>query len=265
MKYLVLTRVAMLNFALNLAKKAGEYLKESFGKELNVEHKGRIDLVTQIDRNSQDMILDGIEREFPHHSIMAEEGVSKTTGHDYTWFVDPLDGTVNFVHGIPFFCVSLGVFKRGKPFIGVCYNPMSGDLFSAQYGKGAFRNREKIRVSDTSLLIDALVVTGFPYSLARLDDSMSRFARILSEVQGIRRFGSAALDLCFVASGSFDGFWEVGLHPWDLAGGVVVLLEAGGRVTGLSGEEFDPHHGDILASNGNIHNDLRRLMQGEPG
>ncbi len=260
MKYLVLARVAMLNFTVNLAKKAGEYLKENFGKKLNVEHKGRIDLVTQIDRNSQDIIIEGIEREFPHHTIIAEEGVNKTTGHEYTWFVDPLDGTVNFVHGIPFFCVSLGVFKGNKPYIGVCYNPMSGDLFSAQSEKGAFRNGEKITVSRASHLIDSLVVTGFPYSLTGLDDSMSRFSRILREVQGIRRFGSAALDLCFVASGSFDGFWEVGLHPWDLAGGVVVLLEAGGRVTGFSGEEFDPYHGDILASNGNIHDDLRRLM-----
>ena len=119
MKYLVLARVAMLNFTVNLAKKAGEYLKENFGKKLNVEHKGRIDLVTQIDRNSQDIIIEGIEREFPHHTIIAEEGVNKTTGHEYTWFVDPLDGTVNFVHGIPLLCVSLGVFKRNKPYIGV--------------------------------------------------------------------------------------------------------------------------------------------------
>lgn len=250
----------MLNFTVNLAKKAGEYLRESFGKELDVEHKGRIDLVTQVDRDSQDMIIGEIDREFPHHSIIAEEGVNRSVGKDYTWFVDPLDGTVNFVHGIPFFCVSLGVFQEKKPYIGVCYNPISGDLFSAQSGKGAFRNGEKIRVSDTSLLVDSLVVTGFPYSLAGLDDSMARFARILREVQGIRRFGSAALDLCFVAAGSFDGFWEVGLHPWDLAGGVAVLLEAGGRVSGLSGEEFDPHHGDILASNGRIHDGLRGLM-----
>ncbi len=260
MKYLVLARVAMLNFTVNLAKKAGEYLRENFGKELNVEHKGRIDLVTQIDRNSQDMIVGDIERKYPLHSIIAEEGVNRASGHDYTWFVDPLDGTVNYVHGIPFFSVSLGIFKDMRPYIGVCYNPISGDLFSAQTGKGAFRNGKKIMVSKTSLLVDSLIVTGFPYSLARLDDSMMRFTRILREVQGIRRFGSAALDLCFVAAGSFDGFWEVGLHPWDLAAGVVVLLEAGGRASGLSGEGFDPHRGDILASNGRIHSDLMRLM-----
>ncbi len=250
----------MLNFTVNLAKKAGEYLRENFGKELNIEHKGRIDLVTQIDRNSQDMIVGEIFREFPHHSVIAEEGVDRTTGQEYTWFVDPLDGTVNYVHGIPFFCVSLGVFKDKKPYIGVCYNPISGDLFTAQSGKGAFRNGEKIKVSNTSLLVDSLVVTGFPYSLTGLDNSIMRFTRILREVQGIRRFGSAALDLCFVAAGSFDGFWEVGLHPWDMAAGVVVLLEAGGRASGLSGEELDPNNGDILASNGRIHDGLRRLM-----
>ena len=260
MKYLVLARVAMLNFTVNLAKKAGEYLRESFGKELEVEHKGRIDLVTQVDRNSQDMIVGEIDREFPHHSIIAEEGVDRPNRQEYTWFIDPLDGTVNYVHGIPFFCVSLGVFKEEKPYIGVCYNPISEDLFSAESGKGAFRNGKKISVSGTSLLVDSLVVTGFPYSLAELDDSMTRFSRILREVQWIRRFGSAALDLCFVASGAFDGFWEVGLHPWDVAAGVAVLLEAGGRVSGLSGEEFDPCHGNILASNGKIHDSLRRLM-----
>lgn len=257
---MTLARAAMLDFTVQLAKKAGNYLKENFGKDLTLEYKGRIDLVTRIDRGSQDLIVAEIEQSFPDHSIVAEEGVSREKGREYTWFIDPLDGTVNYVHRIPFFCVSLALYRNMEPFIGVCYNPLSGDVFCAQRGSGAFRNGERIAVSSSSRLVDSLVVTGFPYSLAVLDDSIARFTRILREVQGIRRLGSAALDLCFVASGSFDGFWEVSLKPWDMAAGVVILLEAGGRITGLCGEKFDLNHGNILASNGKIHDDLRGLM-----
>lgn len=250
----------MLEFTVQLAKKAGNYLRENFGKKLVVEYKGKIDLVTKIDRGSQSMIIDEIDRTFPRHSIIAEEGVSRQRDQEYTWFVDPLDGTVNYVHQIPIFCVSLAIYRNMQPFIGVCYNPMSGDLFSAQIGNGSFRNAERISASSSSRLVDSLVVTGFPYSLDDIDDSTARFTRILREVQGIRRLGSAALDLCFVASGSFGGFWEVSLKPWDMAAGVVVLLEAGGKVTGLHGEDFDLNNGDILASNGKIHDELGRLM-----
>lgn len=250
----------MLDFTVETAKKAGIYLRENFGKDLELQYKGRIDLVTGIDRGSQGMVVDAITRFFPGHSVVAEEGVSLEKGGEYTWYVDPLDGTVNYVHKIPFFCVSLAVYRNSKPFIGVCYNPVSGQLFHAQAGKGAYCNGERVTVSGSSRLVESLVATGFPYSLAGLEDSMRRFSRILSEARGIRRFGSAALDLCFVASGSFDGFWEVGLKPWDMAAGVVILLEAGGTVSGLDGSEFDLGRGDILASNGRIHQALTELM-----
>ncbi|HNY65883.1 MAG TPA: inositol monophosphatase family protein [Deltaproteobacteria bacterium] len=250
----------MLDFVIHLAQKAGNYLKENIGSDLNVELKGRINPVTRVDKASQDIIFETISREFPDHAVIAEEGLQKETGSEYTWYVDPLDGTVNYMHQIPIFCVSIGVFKEGEPYIGVCFNPVSGELFYSQRGSGAFQNGERIRVSSTSRLIDALVVTGFPYNKDMHDGSIVRFTRILSEVQGIRRLGSAALDLCYVARGSFDGFWEVGLSSWDIAAGVAIVLEAGGFVTDFSGKPMDLESGNILAANGIIHAGLLRLM-----
>src|SRR5690606_16928524 len=155
----------MLDFTVEIAKEAGKYLGENFGKTLQPQYKGMIDLVTEIDRGSQGIIVDAIIRSFPGHSVIAEEGVSLDEAGEYTWYVDPLDGTVNYVHKIPFFCVSLAVYRTSTPFIGVCYNPMSGQLFHAQAGKGAFCNGSRISVSDTSRLVESLVATGFPYSL----------------------------------------------------------------------------------------------------
>jgi myo-inositol-1(or 4)-monophosphatase len=260
MKVRRLARAAMLDFIIHLAKKAGDYLKENLGSDLDVQFKGRINPVTRVDRGSQDIIFSAIEKEFPDHSVVAEENLNKDTGSEYTWYVDPLDGTVNYVHGIPIFCVSIGLFKGGQPFMGVCYNPLSGELFSSEQGRGAFMNGRQIRVSNTSRLIDALVVTGFPYKKDTLDDSLARFRRILSEAQGIRRLGSAALDLCYVARGSFDAFWEVGLSSWDIAAGVAIVLEAGGAVTGFRDEPIDLGGGNILAANAELHPELLRLM-----
>jgi len=167
---------------------------------------------------------------------------------------------VNYIHGIPIFCVSIALYRDMEPYIGVCYNPMSEEFFYAQRGEGAFVNGEKIFVSSTNALIDSLLVTGFPYSLDALDTSIIRFKKLLGEVQGIRRIGSAALDLCYVAKGAFDGFWEIGLKSWDVAAGVLLVIEAGGKVTGIDGLPFDLSKGDILASNDKIHEDLLKLM-----
>jgi myo-inositol-1(or 4)-monophosphatase len=250
----------MLEFAIRLGKKAGEYLQEHLTHDIEVGHKGRIDLVTNIDRGSQALIVEEIERTFPSHSILAEEGFRKDGGSPFTWIIDPLDGTVNYVHRIPFFCVSIAVFKSGEPYLGVCFNPISGDLFWAQAGKGAYLHNTRISVSSTASLIDSLVVTGFPYVHDEIEAVITRFSRIIRKAQAVRRFGSAALDLCFVAKGSIDAYWEVGLKPWDIAAGVVVLLEAGGMVTALDGSPFDLSKGDLLASNTRVHDELKKLM-----
>ncbi len=250
----------MLEFVIHLAKKAGGYLKQNIGTDLQIEFKGRINPVTRVDKGAQDIIFGEIERVFPAHSVVAEEGVNKEADSEYTWYVDPLDGTVNYLHRIPFFCVSIAVYRDNHPYIGVCYNPVSEELFSSEQGKGAFRNGERIFVSGTSRLIDSLIVTGFPYSADRIGEVVSRFSRVLGAVQGVRRFGSAAMDLCYVAAGSFDGFWEIGLFPWDVAAGAAIVLEAGGAVSGIEGNPFDVMCGNILASNSMIHKPLMNIM-----
>jgi len=250
----------MLDFAIRLGKRAGEYLKDHLLHELTIEHKGRIDLVTNIDRQSESRIVTEIERAFPDHGIFAEEGYLKKGVSPYTWVIDPMDGTTNFIHRIPFFCVSIALLKDREPALGVCCNPMGNETFWAQTGKGAYRNGAHLKVSRTERMIDSLVATGFPYDGDDIGMLMRRFSRILRKAQGIRRLGSAALDLCYVASGSLDAFWEQGLKPWDMAAGVVILREAGGMVSGIDGTPFDLYRGDILASNSRVHEELQRCM-----
>ncbi len=251
----------MLDFTIRLANKAGEYLKDNLHGEITIEHKGRIDLVTNIDRLSQERIVSEIERTYPDHGILAEEGFSKKGSSAFTWVIDPIDGTNNFVHRIPFFCVAIAVLKNGEPFLGVCRNPESGETFWAQTGRGAFKNGAPIRVSRTRRMIDSLIATGFPYDRDDLTSLMARFERVLRKARGIRRMGSAELDLCMVASGSLDGFWEQGLKPWDMAAGVVILTEAGGEVTSIDGGPFDLERGDIIASNAMVHEELLGCMR----
>jgi len=253
----------MLDFAVRLGKRAGEYLKEHRLDELTIEHKGRIDLVTNIDRQAESMIVSEIERAFPDHGLLAEEGFSKKGSVPYTWVIDPIDGTNNFIHRIPFFCVSIAVLKEREPHIGVCCSPMTGDIFWAQAGRGAYRNGARLHVSRTDRMIDSLIATGFPYDVDEIDIIIQRFTSILRKVRGIRRLGSAALDLCYVASGSLDAFWEQGLKPWDMAAGVVILQEAGGKVSCLDGSPFDMYRGDIIASNARLHDELQRCMDSD--
>jgi len=231
--------------------------------DIQVEHKGRIDLVTNMDRKIQDMLVEQIELARPSDAILAEESCEKEGTSEYTWIIDPIDGTTNFVHHIPFFCVSIAVVKSNIPHIGVCYNPVGKDLYYAQEGRGAFHNQQRISVSSTGKLIDSLVATGFPYKQENLDGIMTRFSRVIRKARGIRRFGSAELDLCLVAAGAFDAFWEEGLKPWDMAAGVGILLEAGGMVTSLDGSPFSLYRGDILASNAKVHQELLWCMDNE--
>jgi myo-inositol-1(or 4)-monophosphatase len=259
-KIIHITSGAMLDFAIRLAKDAGKFLNDHLHDGITIEHKGRIDLVTDMDCRIQDRIVKEIERAWPDHGILAEEACAKKLDAEYMWIIDPIDGTTNFIHHIPFYCVSVAVTKSGRPFIGVCYNPINGDLFHAQEGHGAYQNNRRIFVSATEKLLDSLVATGFPYTQQELDTIISRFSCVLRHAQGIRRLGSAELDLCYVAAGSFDAFWEEGLKPWDMAAGVAILKEAGGMVTSLDGSPFDLYRGDILASNTKVHHELLRCM-----
>lgn len=250
----------MLAFAVETAVMAGAYIRAHARADLEVEHKGRIDLVTQVDKGAQDRIVTAIEARYPAHGILAEEGFSKPGADGYTWIIDPLDGTTNFVHRLPIFCVSLAVYRDAQALAGVCYNPMTEELFAAEAGKGATRNGAPIAVSAAERLVDALVVTGFPYRSERMDQIQARFARVVNAAQGVRRLGSAALDLCYVASGVFDAFWEEGLKPWDMAAGALIVQEAGGRVSNLDGTAFDLHRGGIVAGNPRLHGALLELM-----
>lgn len=250
----------MLDFIIDISRKAGSYLMTQFGKDLLVEHKGRIDLVTHADKKSQEIIVEGIKKRFPDHSIVAEEGYDEIGKEDFIWYIDPIDGTTNFVHGLPLFCISIALYKKASPVIGACYNPITQEIYYATKGEGSFLNGKRIYVSKTSKIVDALAATGFPYKSKNMQKIMECFFNVVSGVQGIRRVGSAALDLCYVASGKFDVFWEMGLKPWDMAAGVLILEEAGGSVSGMGGEKFDLYKGDIVASNKKIHKRFVKLL-----
>jgi myo-inositol-1(or 4)-monophosphatase len=245
---------------------AGAVLRQNYSKPHQITMKGAIDPVTESDLQSQEMIIALIRQHFPEHAILAEE----TTGdvapppsavHEpppaYRWIIDPLDGTVNFAHGYPAFCVSIACEAAGALQYGVIYDPLRDELFEARRGQGATLNGRPIRVSSTDRLDRALVATGFPYDIReRLPETLGRMERILGVVQGLRRGGSAALDMCYVACGRFEGFYEENLKPWDTAAGLLLIEEAGGRVTRFEGGEYDVYSPNVLASNWVLHEAL---------
>lgn len=246
-----------LQTAIEIALKAGQLLKENLGKVKKISHKGEINLVTEVDQASEKLITEELIKNFPSHSVVAEEGTLRKNSSDYLWYIDPLDGTTNYAHGYPCFAVSLGLSHQGEMIIGVVYNPISDELFYASSGQGAFLNGSIIEVSRTENLVDSLLATGFAYDFKNnLDFTVGLFKEFLSRTQGIRRDGSAALNLCYTACGRFDGFWEMNLEPWDTAGGMVILKEAGGKITSFSGERFHPEEKSVLASNGLIHQSM---------
>lgn len=243
------------------ARNGAAVLMRHFGKITEINKKGAIDLVTAADIQSETAIIDTIKSRFPDHVIIAEESGETAGSQDVVWYIDPLDGTTNFAHQIGHFAVSIACLIQQRPAVGVVLNPIGGELFTAVDGGGAFFNNRPISVSTVSSLTDSLLVTGFPYNLHEyMDELMRTFADCLQAVQGIRRLGSAALDLCYVACGRFDGFWEQHLKPWDTLAGVLIAREAGGRVTDFSGLEYNRTHAEILASNGLIHPDMVALM-----
>jgi myo-inositol-1(or 4)-monophosphatase len=239
-----------LDVATKAAKESGTFLRETFGKLIRVDKKGRIDLVSEADIESERIILGLLRGSFPQDSILTEEAGFSGPKASRTWMVDPLDGTVNYVHGFPFYAASIALREGDETVLGVVYDPFSDEFFEAVKGAGAFLNRGPIRVTSTAALNEALLATGFPYAIReKFQQVMKRFEKIVYNAQGVRRPGSAALDLCYVAAGRLDGFWEEGLKPWDTAAGTLIVTEAGGIISCFDGSHHTPYSADLIAAN----------------
>jgi myo-inositol-1(or 4)-monophosphatase len=248
--------------AAEAAHKAGSVLKSRLGKKRTVGYKGVVNLVTEMDILAEKLIVSDIQKNFPDHDILAEERASKIHGSPYTWVIDPLDGTTNYAHGFPIFCVSIALIKNGKTILGVVYDPTRDEMFVAERGKGARLNGRKLQVSSESILSRSLLATGFPYDIRESPiNNFDHFHNFAVRAQAVRRAGSAALDLCYVAAGRFDGFWEMKLAPWDLAAGNLMVLEAGGAVTDFRGKSPGLNGKHVLATNGKIHKAMLRIVK----
>ena len=247
----------MRNTIKSAAKEAGEFIKENSDNFGSAQFKGRVDMVTKVDLGAEKIILDKIHENYPEHSIITEESDNIDAFSDYRWIIDPLDGTTNFVHSFPFFCVSIGLEYKGEIVMGVVFNPMLDEFFFAEKGNGAFLNDKSIHVSKNDTLNRTILATGFPYVISdKFDRNMELFSKIYRQTQGVRRAGSAAIDLCYVACGRFDGFWEFELNPWDVAAGSIIVEEAGGKITDFQGGNNFIYGREIMATNGLIHEEL---------
>ena len=255
------------NVGVGAAYGSAEILRRHLGRLGAVQKKGPKDLVTEADIASEKNIVDAIRARFPDHDIMAEESRDKNrVNSDFQWIIDPLDGTTNFAHQVPVFSISIAFAVSGEIRVGIVLQPVSGELFTAVKSKGAWLNGRPISVSECRSLADALLVTGFPYAVKK--DSrhyMARFENMLNAAQGVRRLGSAAVDLCYVACGRFDGFWEERLQPWDTAAGFLIAEEAGAKITDFSGNTYAIDTPEILASNHHVHDEMRTILNTEKG
>jgi myo-inositol-1(or 4)-monophosphatase len=248
-----------LGAALSAARRAGEVLRAGFGAEHTITYKGEVDLVTEIDEEAERVIKEELLGIFPSHGMLAEEGGELAGEEDARWIVDPLDGTTNYAHQLPIFAVSIALERAGEVVLGMVHDPMHEETFVAEQGRGATLNGEPIRVSDTEEMIGALIATGFPYDRTEMPEALELFGRLAATTRSMRRLGSAALDLCYVASGRLDGYYERGIWPWDLAAGSVILEEAGGKLTNYRGDVLDLEGREIVASNGRLHSAMTRL------
>ncbi len=245
--------------ALSAAREAGEVLRKGFGWQHSVRYKGEVDLVTEVDEQAERVIKEILLGVFPSYGMLAEEGGEQRGEEDARWIVDPLDGTTNYAHGLPIFCVSIALERAGELVLGVVYDPMREETYVAQCGGGATLNDEPIRVSDTDEPIQALIATGFPHDRDKMPEALDLFGRFAALTRGMRRLGSTALDLCYVASGRLDGYYERGIWAWDIAAGSLILEEAGGKVTNYRGSELVLEGREIVASNGALHPAMTRL------
>jgi myo-inositol-1(or 4)-monophosphatase len=250
-----------LQTAIDAALMSGRIQTDSLKKNFRIHHKGAINLVTDVDIACQNAIISVIKERFPEDEIIAEEQLNDFEGSGNRWIIDPVDGTTNYAHGYPFFCTSIAYATGGTVIAGVVYNPVIKELFFASQGKGAYLNGNRITVSSINNLRQSLLATGFPYDIAtNPDNNIDHFVNFLFEAQAVRRDGSAALNLSYVACGRFDAFWELHLNPWDIAAGALIVEEAGGHVTGLRGENLDIYKGDVLATNGLIHEAMAGII-----
>ncbi len=252
----------MLNDIINIAKEAGELIREGFGKNNNVEFKtNETNLVTEIDKAAEKLITDFIKKKYPTHGILAEESGKMKSGTEYLWVIDPLDGTTNFAHGLPVFSVSIALQKNGNTIAGIVYDVIHGISYSAEKGSGAFANDKKMEVSTNSILRRSVLASGFPYNVSENPDHLlERFSEMTKRVRGIRRLGSAALDLSYVAKGVFDGYWEMELNPWDICAGMLLVEEAGGVISDFNSRPIDMYSKRILASNRYIHKQMIEVL-----
>lgn len=255
------TKSETLTRASAIARDAGRLLIEYFDRRIGYTYKGDVDLVTEADKASERMIVSRLRQEFPQHDIVGEEGTRDANGSDYRWYVDPLDGTTNFAHGYPVFCVSLGLIYNGALLAGVLYDPTRDEMFTAQKGLGAELNGQSIHVSRTNTLAESLLATGFPSHKRHKNPNIHFYHQLTLRSHGIRRAGSAALDLANVAAGRYDGFWEFNLNPWDTIAGVLLVQEAGGSVTRFDGTPWRLDSKETLASNGHLHDELMRNFE----
>lgn len=249
------------DIACRAAFRAGKYILGRVGKVKSVRYKGEINVVTDIDRKAEDIVVSTIKKDYPGHDFLAEEKKYARKNSDFTWIIDPLDGTTNFLHGFPVYCVSVALAERGKVTAGAVYDPTRDEMFCAERGKGAFLNRKRIRVSGVRALKKSLLATGFAYNIRTAKKgNVENFWQFLKASQAVRRAGSAAIDLCYVACGRFDGFWELRLHPWDTAAGLLLVEEAGGKISKFNGSPYTVYDSEMLASNAKIHSHMIKIL-----
>jgi myo-inositol-1(or 4)-monophosphatase len=254
----------MKDFAVELAKEAGQVLMDCFERRLVVGSKSsEIDLVTEADVASEKLIVKAIRERYPEHSILSEEGLGEKQVGEFLWLIDPLDGTTNYAHGYPIFCVSIALQREGETVLGVTYDPVQDELFYAEKGQGAYCNGQRLSVSGAVNLRRSLLATGFPYARASIEDNnVAEFGRIMPRVQGVRRGGAATLDMAYVAAGRLDGYWEFHLSPWDWAAGHLLVQEAGGRTSDVSGQPWRLRSNNMVATNGLLHEELLAVLTG---
>ncbi len=253
-----------LEGAISAAREAGEVLRKGFGWQHSVRYKGEVDLVTEVDEQAERVIKEILLGAFPSYGMLAEESGRSSGQEDARWIVDPLDGTTNYAHGLPIFCVSIALERAGEVVVGVVHDPMRQETYLAERGGGATLNGEPMRVSDTDELIQALIATGFPYDRAEMPEALELFGRFAAITRGMRRLGSTALDLCYVAAGRLDGYYERGIWAWDIAAGSLILEEAGGKVTDYRGAGLNLEGRQIVASNGYLHSAMMELTEEGP-
>ena len=244
-----------------IARQAGAVLMEGYGNVRHIQQKGAIDLVTEFDKRSEEIIIAAIQQKFPDHAILAEESGRNKTISEYQWVIDPLDGTTNFAHGIPIFSVTIGLLRNNSPVVGVAYDPFRNEMFSAELGQGALLNNQPIHVSSQTDLGHAVVSTGFPYDLrTNPRNNLAQFVQLQLRTQAVRHLGSAALDCAWTAMGRLDGYWEFGTKPWDVGAGALIIREAGGHVTSVDGGEDFLSDETILVSNGLLHEQMLLVL-----